>query len=73
LNNSSEYVESSSKHLAQLSEPINRNPLTGRQEQGLQRIVRNYNKGKITRAQATDMLRSDFKFDDDRINTWLGE
>lgn len=53
--------------------PVNRNPMTGRQEQSLQRIVRNYNKGKMTRAQASDQLKNDLQFDEERINTWLGE
>jgi len=51
---------------------IKRNPLSGRQEQSLQRIVRNYGKGKMTRSQAADQLKNDLGFDDDRISTWLG-
>ena len=51
---------------------VDRNPLSGRQEQSLQRIVRNYHKGKMTREQAEDQLASDLGFDEKRINTWLG-
>jgi hypothetical protein len=54
-------------------DPVNRNPLTGRQEQSLQRIIRNYGKEKLTRDQAVDQLRNDLGFDDARIATWLGE
>lgn len=52
---------------------VDRNPLTGRQEQALQRIVRNVSKEKITRAQAEDQMRNDLGFDDERIRVWLGE
>lgn len=51
---------------------VDRNPLSGRQEQSLQRIVRNYHKGKMTREQAEDQLSQDLGFDEKRINTWLG-
>jgi len=51
---------------------VERNPLTGRQEQALMRVVRKYNKGQMNRAQAEDQLKNDLGLDMDRINTWLG-
>tara|TARA_R110000764_G_scaffold64032_1_gene134983 strand:+ start:1046 stop:2422 length:1377 start_codon:yes stop_codon:yes gene_type:complete len=53
--------------------PIERNPLTGRQEQALMRVVRNFNKGKMTRAQATDQLKNDLGLDEERIRVWIPE
>lgn len=53
--------------------PINRNPMTGRETQSLQRIVRNYNKGNLTREQAEDQLRNDLGFDDARVEAWIGK
>ena len=53
--------------------PVERNPLTGRQEQALMRVVRNFNKGKMTRAQATDQLKNDLGLDDERIQVWIPE
>lgn len=46
--------------------------LTGKQNQALQRIIRQYNKEKITRDQAAAMLRSSLAMDDENINIWLG-
>jgi DNA-binding Lrp family transcriptional regulator len=46
--------------------------LTGKQNQALQRIIRQYNKEKITRDQAAAMLRSSLAMDEDSINIWLG-
>ena len=45
--------------------------LSGRQMQGIQRIVRKYNKGELTEAQATDLLKGGFGFDDEAIDNWL--
>lgn len=67
---SSEVVEEAPEAF---SASVQRNPLTGRQEQSLQRVVRKYNKGELTRAQAEDQLRNDLGFDEQRISTWLGE
>ena len=53
--------------------PVERNPLTGRQEQALMRVVRNFNKGKMTRAQATDQLKNDLGLDEERIKVWIPE
>ena len=45
--------------------------LSGRQMQGIQRIVRKYNKVELTEAQATDLLKGGFGFDDEAIDNWL--
>ena len=45
--------------------------LSGRQLQGIQRIVRKYNKGELTEAQATDLLKGGFGFDDEAVDNWL--
>lgn len=47
--------------------------LKGREWQNMQRIIRDFNKGKITREQATQMLRSGYALNDEEIKTWLGE
>jgi DNA-binding Lrp family transcriptional regulator len=47
--------------------------LKGREWQNLQRVVREYNKGKITRDQATQMLKNGYGLSDDDVQTWLGE
>jgi DNA-binding Lrp family transcriptional regulator len=46
--------------------------LTGKQNQALQRIIRQYNKEQITRDQAANMLRNSLAMDEDSINIWLG-
>ena len=51
--------------------PANRNPLTGRQEQALQRISRKYNKSQLTYEQAYDQLSTDYGFTTERIDVWL--
>lgn len=45
--------------------------LTGRQLEGIQRIVRKFNKEQLTFEQASDMLKTGFGFTDDQVNTWL--
>lgn len=45
--------------------------LTGRQFQGIQRIVRKYNKEEITYDQASQMLKSGFALTDEEIDVWL--
>jgi YHS domain-containing protein len=45
--------------------------LTGRQMEGIQRIVRKFNKEQLTFEQAKDMLKSGFGFSDEQVNTWL--
>jgi hypothetical protein len=47
--------------------------LKGREWQSMMRIVREYNKGKISREQASNMLKSGYGFSDDEISAWLGE
>jgi hypothetical protein len=45
--------------------------LTGRQMQGVQRIVRKFNKDDITYEQAASLLKSGFGFTDDDVDLWL--
>lgn len=47
--------------------------LKGREWQNMQRIVREFNKGKITRDQAIAMLRNGYGLTDEDMITWLGE
>jgi DNA-binding MarR family transcriptional regulator len=46
--------------------------LKGREWQNMQRIIRDYNKGKITREQASSMLKGGYALSDDEVATWLG-
>lgn len=46
--------------------------LTGRQYQNVMRIVRQFGNGKLTKQQASLMLKSGYGFTDDDINTFLG-
>lgn len=46
--------------------------LTGRQHQNVMRIVRQFTQGKLTKAQASLMLKNGFGFTDTDINTFLG-
>jgi hypothetical protein len=47
--------------------------MKGREWQNFQRIIREYNKGKISRNQAISMLKQGYGLDDEAINTWLGD
>jgi hypothetical protein len=47
--------------------------LSGREYQGLLRIVREYNKGKINRMQAMQMLMSGYALTEEQCAAWLGE
>lgn len=47
--------------------------LKGREYQNLMRIVREYNKGKISRQQAVQMLKSGYGLNEEECGTWLGE
>jgi len=47
--------------------------LSGREYQGLIRIVREYNKEKITRGQAMQMLMSGYGLTEEQCIAWLGE
>ena len=46
--------------------------LTGRQHQQLLRIIRQFGQGKISREQATTLLKSGLGMNDDEISTMLG-
>lgn len=46
--------------------------LSGRQYQNVMRIVRQFTKGKLTKAQASLMLKNGFNFTDEDVNTFLG-
>ena len=47
--------------------------MKGREWQNFQRIIREFNKGKISREQAIQMLKQGYGLDDAAINTWLGD
>jgi hypothetical protein len=47
--------------------------LKGREYQNLMRIVREYNKEKITRGQAIQMLMSGYGLTQEECNVWLGD
>jgi hypothetical protein len=59
---------------AQSSDAVNDNlrSMSGRQWQQMTRIVREFSKGKITREQASMMLRSGYGLSDDEVNTMIG-
>lgn len=46
--------------------------LKGREWQNMQRIIREFNKGKINREQAIAMLKTGYALSDEEIQTWLG-
>ncbi|MFT3679425.1 MAG: hypothetical protein QM791_04080 [Ferruginibacter sp.] len=46
--------------------------LTGRQHQAIERIVRKYENGKMTRAAAVTMLKKGYALDDEDIDAFLG-
>jgi len=46
--------------------------LTGRQHQQINRIVRQYTQGKLSKDQASHMLKSGFGFSDEDISMYLG-
>ena len=46
--------------------------LKGREWQNMQRIIRDFNKGKITREQASSMLKGGYALSDEEVATWLG-
>ncbi|MFN5250646.1 MAG: hypothetical protein ACK5DE_06330 [Bacteroidota bacterium] len=61
---------------AVVSTPVQQNEairnLSGRQYQNVMRIVRQFGNGKLTKQQATLMLKNGFGFTDDDVNTFLG-
>jgi hypothetical protein len=46
--------------------------LKGREWQNMQRIIREFTKGKINREQATAMLKTGYALSDEEVGTWLG-
>jgi ribosomal protein S25 len=46
--------------------------LKGREWQNMQRIIREFNKGKINREQASSMLKTGYALSDEEVTTWLG-
>jgi DNA-binding MarR family transcriptional regulator len=46
--------------------------LKGREWQNMQRIIRDFNRGKITREQASSMLKGGYALSDEEVTTWLG-
>ena len=46
--------------------------LKGREWQNMQRIIREFTKGKINREQASAMLKTGYALSDEEITTWLG-
>jgi hypothetical protein len=59
---------------AQSSDAVNDNlrSMSGRQWQQMTRIVREFSKGKITREQASMMLRSGYGLSNEEVNTMIG-
>jgi hypothetical protein len=55
--------------------PINQNikAMSGREWQNMQRVIREYNKERISYEQAAQMLRSAYGLSNEEITTWLGE
>jgi hypothetical protein len=67
--------------IAETEQPMAASPLSvnehikglkGREWQNMQRIIRDFNKGKITREQASSMLKGGYALSDDEVSTWLG-
>jgi DNA-binding MarR family transcriptional regulator len=46
--------------------------LSGREFQGMMRIVRQYNQGKVNKDQAAILLKNGYGFTDDDVNSYLG-
>ena len=61
-----------SEKVAQIASNESIRNLSGRQYQNVMRIVRNFANGKLTKQQATLMLKSGFGFSDEDVNTFLG-
>jgi hypothetical protein len=67
--------------IAETEQPMSASPLSvnehikglkGREWQNMQRIIRDFNKGKITREQASSMLKGGYALSDEEVSTWLG-
>lgn len=59
-----------SEEMSAVNENIKK--MTGREFQHLNRIVREFSKGKITEAQAKQMLKASFNLSEEDCNVWLG-
>lgn len=69
-NNTSVTIQPSVQQVQQSNEAIKN--LSGRQYQNVMRIVRQFGNGKLTKQQASLMLKNGFGFTDDDVNTFLG-
>jgi DNA-binding MarR family transcriptional regulator len=67
--------------VAETEQPMSASPLSvnehikglkGREWQNMQRIIRDFNRGKITREQASSMLKGGYALSDEEVSTWLG-
>jgi hypothetical protein len=70
----SKYLPVPDGSLVQQDQSVNEHlkGMKGREWQNMQRIIREFTKGKITRDQATAMLKGGYALSDDEVNTWLG-
>lgn len=66
----SKYVEPTAQ--VQTSSNDNLKALSGRENQNLMRIIRQFGQGKITEEQARVLLRGGYALNDEEINTMLG-
>ena len=71
----SKYAPTSADGVTPQNQSINEHlkGLKGREWQNMQRIVREFNKGKITREQAVAMLKNGYGLTDEDMAIWLGE
>jgi hypothetical protein len=69
VHSDTEVVEEDLKDATEVNESVKN--LTGRQMQGIERIVRKFTKGQLTNAQATLMLRAGYGFTEDEASVWL--
>lgn len=60
--------------VAPVAAEVNQNVsnLSGRQMQQLNRVVKQFQSGKITKEQAALLLKNGFGFTDEQVNAWLG-
>ena len=69
-NSAAPQVSGSTEAPAQMNDNLKN--LTGRQHQNVMRIVRQFGSGKLTKAQASLMLKNGFGFSDNDVNAFLG-
>ena len=69
VHSDTEAVEEDLKDATEVNESVKN--LTGRQMQGIERIVRKFTKGQLTNAQATLMLKAGYGFTEDEASVWL--